>query len=57
MVPPANHPGTLRLSENVCRADPLDHLAGRHIGLMWFSPDCRHFPKVWDAPPEIIGAD
>ena len=36
----ANHPETLHLSENVFRVDPLDHLSGKHIGLMWFSPDC-----------------
>ncbi|MBB4063662.1 DNA cytosine methyltransferase [Gellertiella hungarica] len=39
----ANHPQTLHLSENVYKVDPLDHLRGRHVGLMWFSPDC--FPS------------
>ena len=47
----ANHPDTLHLSENVYRVDPLDHLAGRHIGLMWFSPDCRHFSKAKGGAP------
>ncbi|PJE26497.1 DNA (cytosine-5)-methyltransferase 1 [Pseudooceanicola antarcticus] len=47
----ANHPETLHLSENVYRVDPLDHLAGRHIGLMWFSPDCRHFSKAKGGAP------
>ncbi|MGI3163920.1 DNA cytosine methyltransferase [Pseudooceanicola sp. 200-1SW] len=47
----ANHPDTLHLSENAYRVDPLDHLAGRHIGLMWFSPDCRHFSKAKGGAP------
>lgn len=47
----ANHPDTLHLSENVYRIDPLDHLAGRHIGLMWFSPDCKHFSKAKGGTP------
>lgn len=47
----ANHPDALHLSENVWRVDPLDHLAGRHIGLMWFSPDCRHFSKAKGSTP------
>ena len=47
----ANHPETIHLSENVYRVDPLDHLAGRHIGLMWFSPDCKHFSKAKGGKP------
>lgn len=47
----ANHPDTLHLSENVYRIDPLDHLADRHIGLMWFSPDCKHFSKAKGGKP------
>ena len=47
----ANHPDTLHLSENVFRVDPLDHLRGRHIGLMWFSPDCKHFSKAKGGKP------
>ncbi len=41
-----NHPNTIHLSENVYRIDPLDHLRGKHIGLAWFSPDCKHFSKA-----------
>ena len=47
----ANHPETIHLSENVYKVDPLDHLAGRHIGLMWFSPDCKHFSKAKGGKP------
>ena len=31
--------------------DTLDHLAGKHIGLMWFSPDCKHFSKAKGGKP------
>lgn len=47
----ANHPNTLHLSENVYKIDPLDHLRGKHIGLAWFSPDCKHFSKAKGGKP------
>ncbi|RKD61676.1 DNA cytosine methyltransferase [Rhizobium sp. WW_1] len=47
----ANHPDTLHLSENVYKVDPLDYLSGRHIGLAWFSPDCKHFSKAKGGKP------
>lgn len=47
----ANHPETLHLSENVYKVDPLDYVAGKHIGLAWFSPDCKHFSKAKGGKP------
>lgn len=47
----ANHPETLHLSENVYKVDPLDTMCGRHIGLAWFSPDCKHFSKAKGGKP------
>lgn len=47
----ANHPETLHISENVYRIDPLDYLRGKHIGLAWFSPDCKHFSKAKGGKP------
>ncbi|MDO1582414.1 DNA cytosine methyltransferase [Rhizobium oryzicola] len=47
----ANHPQTLHLSENVYHVDPLDYMRGRHIGLMHFSPDCKHFSKAKGGKP------
>lgn len=47
----ANHPETIHLSENVYKIDPLDHLRGKHIGLAWFSPDCKHFSKAKGGKP------
>jgi len=46
-----NHPDTIHLSENVYHIDPLDHLRGKHIGLAWFSPDCKHFSKAKGGKP------
>ena len=47
----ANHPDTLHLSENIYKVDPLDYVAGQHIGLAWFSPDCKHFSKAKGGKP------
>jgi DNA (cytosine-5)-methyltransferase 1 len=47
----ANHPDTLHLSENVWQVDPLDYVRGRHVGLAWFSPDCKHFSKAKGGKP------
>jgi site-specific DNA-cytosine methylase len=47
----ANHPETIHLSENIFKVDPLDHVAGRHVGLAWFSPDCKHFSKAKGGKP------
>jgi DNA (cytosine-5)-methyltransferase 1 len=46
-----NHPETLHLSENVYKVDPLDYLRRKHIGLAWFSPDCKHFSKAKGGKP------
>jgi DNA (cytosine-5)-methyltransferase 1 len=47
----ANHPATLHLSENIFKVDPLDYVAGKHVGLAWFSPDCKHFSKAKGGKP------
>src|SRR5690349_17039002 len=39
----ANHPGTRHYIENVWRADPRKVCGSRPVGLMWLSPDCKHF--------------
>jgi DNA (cytosine-5)-methyltransferase 1 len=46
-----NHPDTVHLSENIFKVDPLDHVAGQHVGLAWFSPDCKHFSKAKGGKP------
>ncbi|MBZ9600720.1 DNA cytosine methyltransferase [Phyllobacterium chamaecytisi] len=47
----ANHPQTMHLSENIYKVDPLDYVAGKHVGLAWFSPDCKHFSKAKGGKP------
>ncbi|NIJ37880.1 DNA (cytosine-5)-methyltransferase 1 [Sphingopyxis panaciterrae] len=47
----ANHPGTLHIRNNIWRVDPLDVTKGRRVGLIWFSPDCKHFSKAKGGKP------
>ena len=47
----ANHPNTLHLCENVWDVDIKAVIAGRKIGLAWFSPDCKHFSKAKGGKP------
>ncbi|MGG7581011.1 DNA cytosine methyltransferase [Rhizobium sp. Nf11,1] len=51
MLHEVNHPETVHLSENVYKVDPLQHFYGKHIGLAWFSPDCKHFSKAKGGKP------
>ena len=47
----ANHPGTKHFIENVWKVDPLKATNGRRVGLMWLSPDCKHFSKAKGGKP------
>jgi DNA (cytosine-5)-methyltransferase 1 len=47
----ANHPETLHLPHNVWRVDPLAVCGGRPVGLLWASPDCKHFSKAKGGKP------
>lgn len=47
----ANHPETLHLQQNIYKVDPLDYVKGKHVGLAWFSPDCKHFSKAKGGKP------
>ncbi len=47
----ANHPATLHLPHNVWSVDPLAVTNGRPVGLMWASPDCKHFSKAKGGKP------
>lgn len=46
-----NHPLTQHVCENVWRADIVGLVAGRKVGLAWFSPDCKHFSKAKGGKP------
>ena len=47
----ANHPETLHLDSNIWDVEPRDVVKGRHVGLLWASPDCKHFSKAKGAAP------
>jgi DNA (cytosine-5)-methyltransferase 1 len=47
----ANHPETLHLPESVWDVDLKAYTAGRPVGLLWASPDCRHFSKARGSKP------
>lgn len=49
----ANHPDTTHYCESVWDVDPVKVADGRPVGLMWLSPDCKHFSKAkGDKPVE-----
>jgi len=47
----ANHPESVHLNEDVWEVDPVTACAGRPVGLMWLSPDCKHFSKAKGGKP------
>mgnify|MGYP000262098284 CR=1 FL=1 len=46
-----NHPTTKHYCENIWDVDPIEATGGRPVGLMWASPDCRHFSKAKGGKP------
>ncbi|WP_145142263.1 DNA cytosine methyltransferase [Paenibacillus sp. Y412MC10] len=46
-----NHPETKHYCESVWDVDPRDAAAGRPVGLVWLSPDCKHFSKAKGSKP------
>lgn len=47
----ANHPETQHYCESVWEVDPRTVHPGRPIGLLWLSPDCKHFSKAKGGKP------
>jgi DNA (cytosine-5)-methyltransferase 1 len=47
----ANHPETVHLCESVWDVDIAETVAGHHVQLAWFSPDCKHFSKAKGGKP------
>jgi DNA (cytosine-5)-methyltransferase 1 len=47
----ANHPDTEHYCESVWDVDPREIAAGRPVGLVWLSPDCKHFSKAKGGKP------
>ncbi len=47
----ANHPRTTHYQESVWKIDPREVCGDRPVGLMWLSPDCKHFSKAKGGKP------
>lgn len=47
----ANHPQTHHYCEDVFDVNPVDVTEGRPVGLLWASPDCKHFSKAKGGKP------
>jgi DNA (cytosine-5)-methyltransferase 1 len=47
----ANHPQTRHFVSDVFEVDPITVTAGQPVGLLWASPDCKHFSKAKGGKP------
>lgn len=47
----ANHPHTTHYCESVFDVDPVEITGNRPVGLVWLSPDCKHFSKAKGGKP------
>lgn len=47
----ANHPDTIHLDSNIWEVEPTELAQGRPVGLLWASPDCKHFSKAKGGAP------
>lgn len=46
-----NHPFTKHFQEDVFAINPEETTGGRPVGIMWASPDCKHFSKAKGGAP------
>lgn len=46
-----NHPYTRHFQEDVFAINPEETTGGRPVGIMWASPDCKHFSKAKGGAP------
>jgi DNA (cytosine-5)-methyltransferase 1 len=46
-----NHPYTRHLCESVWDVDPIKVTRNQPVGLVWLSPDCKHFSKAKGGTP------
>ncbi|MGJ4893750.1 DNA cytosine methyltransferase [Bradyrhizobium oligotrophicum] len=46
-----NHPATVHLTSDIWKVDPKQATGGRPVGLLWASPDCKHFSKAKGGKP------
>ena len=50
-----NHPDTLHLTEDIFKVDLQKYVKGRHVSLMWASPDCTSHSKAKGGQPRRQG--
>lgn len=50
-----NHPGTLHLTEDIFKVNLQKYVRGRHVALMWASPDCTSHSKAKGGQPRKHG--
>lgn len=50
-----NHPDTLHLTEDIFKVDLQKYVSGRHVALMWASPDCTSHSKAKGGQPRKSG--
>ncbi len=50
-----NHPDTLHLTEDIFKVNLKKYVKGRHISLMWASPDCTSHSKAKGGQPRKKG--
>ncbi len=46
-----NHPHTKHLCESVWDVNPIEVTGNQPVGLVWLSPDCKHFSKAKGGTP------
>lgn len=46
-----NHPDTEHLCESVWEVDPIEVTKNQPVGVVWLSPDCKHFSKAKGSVP------
>lgn len=50
-----NHPDTLHIQEDIFKVDIIKYTKGRHVSLMWASPDCTSHSKAKGGKPREKG--
>lgn len=50
-----NHPDTLHLTEDIFKVNLRKYVNGRHVDLMWASPDCTSHSKAKGGQPRAKG--
>jgi DNA (cytosine-5)-methyltransferase 1 len=50
-----NHPTTRHIRHDIWKVDPMTECGGRPVGLLWASPDCKHFSKAKGGVPREKG--